>query len=138
MPKNIVQMNNKYIKDESQRKRFLEEERKRIESFSIDTNRVSSLFEQANRSFEQTTKENINRLEQIKKEKPFEIQLKEWILYVFMGLAVIGSIFFAVLAIINKNEAVDENKKLKETINYVNQYFRENPNQKELFDKWNR
>ena len=28
MPKNIVQMNNKYIKDESQRKRFLEEERK--------------------------------------------------------------------------------------------------------------
>ena len=28
MPKNIVQMNNKYIKDESQRKRFLEEEEK--------------------------------------------------------------------------------------------------------------
>ena len=34
MPKNIVQMNNKYIKDESQRKRFLEEERKKTQSFS--------------------------------------------------------------------------------------------------------
>ena len=53
----------------------LEEERKRIESFSIDTNRVSSLFEQANRSFEQTTKENINRLEQIKKSGLNNIQL---------------------------------------------------------------
>lgn len=114
----------------------LEEERKRIESFSIDTNRISSLFEQANKSFGQTTKESINRLEQIKREKPFEIKLKEWIIYVFMGLAVIGSITLAVLAIINKNEAVDENKKLKDTISYVNQYFRENSKQKELFDKW--
>ena len=33
MPKNIVQMNNKYIKDESQRKRFLEEERKKRNRF---------------------------------------------------------------------------------------------------------
>lgn len=33
MPKNIVQMNNKYIKDEGQRKRFLEEERKKRNRF---------------------------------------------------------------------------------------------------------
>ena len=33
MPKNIVQMNNKYINDESQRKRFLEEERKKRNRF---------------------------------------------------------------------------------------------------------
>jgi len=33
MPKNIVQMNNKYIKDEDQRKRFLEEERKKRNRF---------------------------------------------------------------------------------------------------------
>ena len=33
MPKNIVQMNNKYIKDESQRKLFLEEERKKRNRF---------------------------------------------------------------------------------------------------------
>ena len=33
MPKNIVQMNNKYIKDESQRKRFLGEERKKRNRF---------------------------------------------------------------------------------------------------------
>ena len=33
MPKNIVQMNNKYIKDEDQRKRFLEEERRKRNRF---------------------------------------------------------------------------------------------------------
>lgn len=114
----------------------LEEERKRIESFSIDTNKVSSLFEQANKSFEKTTKQSIDRLQRIQNNRPKEVQVKEWIFYCFMILATLGSISLAVLAIINKNEAVDENKKLKETITYVNQYFNENPKQKEMFDKF--
>jgi len=42
------------------------------------------------------------------------------------------------MTIIRKNEVLDENKKLKETISYVNQYFNENPKQKEMFEKWNK
>ena len=34
MPKNIVQMNNKYIKDESQRKTFFRRRKKKTQSFS--------------------------------------------------------------------------------------------------------
>lgn len=101
----------------------LEEERKRIESFSIDTNKVSSLFEQANRSFEQTSQQSIDRLQHIQNNKPKEVQVKEWITYCFMILATFGSIVLMILAIISKNEVQEENKKLKETISYVNKYF---------------
>lgn len=116
----------------------LEQERKRIEAFSIDTHTVKELFEDGNRVFEQTTKQSIDRLQRIQNNRPKEVEVKEWIFYCFMILATFGSISLAVLAIINKNEAVDENKKLKESITYINQYFRENPKAKDLFDKWNK
>lgn len=115
----------------------IEEERKRIESFSIDTNKVSALFEQANRSFEQTTQQSINRLERIRNNKPKEVEIKEWIFFSFMILATLGSILLMIMTIFSKNEVLEENKKLKENISYVNKYFNENPKQKEEFYKWN-
>lgn len=114
----------------------IEEERKRIESFSIDTNKVSALFEQANKSFEQTSQQSIDRLERIKNSKPKEVEVKEWIFFSFMILATLGSILLMIMTIFSKNEVLEENKKLKQTVSYVNQYFKENPKQKEMFDKW--
>lgn len=116
----------------------LEDERKRIESFSIDTNNIKALFEDANREFEQTSRDSINRLERIKNNKPKEVEIKEWIFFSFMILATFGSVLLMILSIMSKNEVQEENKKLKQTVSYVNQYFNENPKQKELFDQWNK
>jgi len=116
----------------------IEQERKRIESFSIDTDKVRSLFDQANKNFEQTTRESINRLEQIKNNRSREIEIKEWIFYSFMIFATIGSIVLAVITIKLKNDVEEENRKLKNTIEYVNKYFSDNPKEKQMFDRWNK
>lgn len=115
----------------------LEQERKRIESFSIDTNSVKALFEQGNKVFEQTTREAINRLEQIKNNRPREVEIKEWFFYGFMTLTTFLSLGFAIYFGLSNNKLEEENKGLKSTIGLVNKYFRENPKAKDQFDKWN-
>jgi len=116
----------------------MEQERTRIEAFSINTDNIKDLFDQANRSFQQTTRDSIDRLERIRNNKSKEVKLKEWIFFSFMILATFGSIILMIMTIISKNEVQDENKKLKQTISYVNQYFNENPNAKEEFDRWSK
>jgi len=116
----------------------MEQERTRIEAFSINTDNIKDLFDQANRSFQQTTRDSIDRLERIRNNKSKEVEFKEWIYFSFVILATFGSILLLIMTIIRKNEVLDENKKLKETISYVNQYFNENPKQKEMFEKWNK
>jgi len=115
----------------------LEDERQRIESFSIDTNNIKALFDEANKEFDRTSRECINRLEKIKNNKPKEVEIKEWIYFSFTVLATLGSILLMILAIISKNDAQEENKKLKDIITNVDQYFKENTKAKEEFYKWN-
>lgn len=115
----------------------IEEERKKIESFSIDTNTVKSLFEEGNKVFEQTTREAIKRLEQIKKNRPLEVEIKEWFFYGFMLFAVVLCVGLAINFKLSNDKLEEENKALKSTISLVNKYFRENPKAKEQFEKWN-
>lgn len=114
----------------------MEEERKKIESFSINTNNIKALFDEANKEFERTSTDCINRLEKIKNNKPKEVEVKEWIYFSFTILATLGSILFMIMSILSKNEAQEETEKLKGIITNVDQYFSENPKAKEEFYKW--
>lgn len=114
----------------------LEKERKRIESFKVDTHSADQLFKDANEAFRLTSNKCVADLDRIKSTKTKEVQIKEWIFYFFMLLATLGSLIWGGYSYYQKSELEKQNKKMQESFNNVYDFFEENPKQKEGFKKW--
>lgn len=116
----------------------LETERKKIETFSIDTNSAREVFSDANKAFKETSDRCIADLYKIRNSKPKEVQIKDWIFYGFMIFATIGSLIWGGVSYLDKSSMEKKNAEMQSTFNRVNDFFDANAKQREAWEQWNK
>jgi len=116
----------------------LETERKKIETFSIDTNSAREVFSDANKAFKETSDRCVADLYKIRNSRPKEVEIKDWIFYGFMIIATIGSLTLGGISYLAKLSMEKKNAEMQETFNKVSDFFEANPKQSEVWEQWNK
>lgn len=116
----------------------LETERKRIESFKVDTNSAERMFKEADANFKQSLSIYSSELIKLQQTKPKWLQVKDSLL---IGTLVLLIVFIGGLAgsfYYKLNKIEEENKNLNSIVNDVSRFFREHPKEKKTFEEWNK
>lgn len=117
---------------------ILESERKRIETFKVDTNSAEKIFKEADSNFKESLDIYVSELRKLQETKPKWLQVKDWLLTGTLVLLVImigglaGSFYYKL------NKVEEENKKLENIVNNVSTFFGEHPKEGEIFLEWNK
>jgi len=116
----------------------LESERKRIETFNVDTNSAERIFREADENFKKTLRMYSSDLKKLQETKPKWLQVKDLLLTGTLVLLVLISGGLAGSLYYKLNEIEEENIQLKDIFEHMDKFYQENPKEKEAFDKWNR
>jgi len=116
----------------------LESERKRIETFKVDTNSAERIFREADENFKKTLRMYSSDLKKLQETKPKWLQVKDLLLTGTLVLLVLISGGLAGSLYYKLNEIEEENIQLKDIFEHMDKFYQENPKEKEAFDKWNR
>lgn len=114
----------------------LENERKKIESFSINTEDVNRLYVDANKALKETSDKCVADFYKMRNSKSKEVEVKEWIFYGFMIIATFGSLIWGGTSYLDKSRMEKHNSEMEATFKHVNDFFEKNPKQREIFERW--
>jgi len=114
----------------------LESERKRIETFKVDTDSAERIFKEADNNFKETLRVYSSDLRKLQETKPKWLQVKDYLLIVSLFLLVFISLGLAISFYLKQSKLEEENKKLNNVVNNISKFFREHPNEKTTFEEW--
>ena len=116
----------------------LENERKRIEIFKVDTDGIEKSYKDASEQFEKLSNKRIAEMKEMHKEKPKWLQAKDWLLVGSLVLLFVISAVFSIRSYYKQNKLEEENAKLNNIVNNLSDFFGEHPKEAKTFEEWNR
>lgn len=114
----------------------LECERKRIETFKVDTDSAERIFKEADNNFKETLSAYSSDLRKLQETKPKWLQVKDYLLIVSLFLLVFISLGLAISFYLKQSKLEEENNNLNNAVNNISKFFREHPNEKKTFEEW--
>jgi len=113
----------------------LEIERKRIETFKVNTDSAERIFKEADNNFKETLRAYSSDLRKLQETKPKWLQVKDYLLIVSLFLLVFISLGLAISFYLKQSKLEEENKNLNNIFERMDNFYKENPKEKEAFDK---
>lgn len=116
----------------------LENERKRIEIFKVDTEGIEKSYKDASEQFDKLSGKRIAEMKEMHEKIPKWLQAKDWLLVGSLALLFVISAGYSVRSYYKQNKLEEENAKLNNIVNNLSNFFGEHPKEAKTFEEWNK
>ena len=116
----------------------LENERKRIEIFKVDTEGIEKSYKDASEQFDKLSSKRIAEIKELHREKPKWLQAKDWLLVGSLVLLFLISAVFSISSYYKQSKLEEENARLNNIVNNLSNFFGEHPKEAKTFEEWNK
>ena len=116
----------------------LEDERKKIEAFSVDTEGIDKMFKDADKRFKETLSIYVSDLRKMQETKPKWLKFKDGLLVGALVLLLAVSVGFIVSFYYKLSDVEQEKAKIERIANNLVDFFEEHPKEKKAFEEWNK
>lgn len=116
----------------------LENERKKIEIFKVDTEGIEKVYKDAGDQLEKLSSKRIAEMKELHEKKPKWLQAKDWLLVGSLCVLLAISVGFTIRLYYKLSKVEEENKNLYLDLQYVDKFFKEHPKEKKTLEEWNK
>lgn len=116
----------------------LENERKKIEIFKVDTAGIEKVYKDASECLDKLSSKRIGEMKELHREKPKWLQIKDMLLIGSLVLLFLISTVFSISSYYKQNKLEEENVKLNNIVNNLSTFFGEHPKEAKTFEEWNK
>ena len=116
----------------------LENERKKIEIFKVDTAGIEKVYKDASEHLDKLSSKRIAEMKELHREKPKWLHIKDVLLIGSLFLLFVISAGFSVSSYYKQSKLEEENAKLNNIVNNLSNFFGEHPKEAKVFEEWNK
>lgn len=114
----------------------LENERKKIEAFSVDTEGIDKMFKDADERFKEAVRIYLSDLRKVQETKPKWLKVKDGLLIGSLVILLAVSTGFLFSFHYKLSEVEQEKAKIERQANNLVDFFEEHPKEKKTFEDW--